>query len=209
MLTIILCSMLAAMREHGVAQEATPAAADGLSTDPSVCQVEPRATEDLLAIWYGTDATDTTAFELPAGDQMLSAVPAPIGEPVDAETAATITAVIVEAFACFNAGDFARAMAHASDSAVLQLFGPEPGLPRSDAEAFLGFPPEPFPAGEQARIIAITDVSMMLDGRIGAIVVSDDPVTEPAGIETEFLVLVDEDGRWVVDEYLEFTVPTG
>jgi hypothetical protein len=115
----------------------------------------------------------------------------------------------VVAFACFNAGDFARAMAHASDSAVLQLFGPEPGLPRSDAEAFLGFPPEPFPAGEQARIIAITDVSMMLDGRIGAIVVSDDPVTEPAGIETEFLVLVDEDGRWVVDEYLEFTVPTG
>ena len=65
--------------------------------------------------------------------------------------------------------------------------------------------PEPVPAAERVRLLAVTDVSVMADGRIGAIVISDDPPIPPEGPQTTLALFVEEGGRWLIDESVLFT----
>ncbi len=113
-----------------------------------------------------------------------------------------------EAFACFEAGDALRAYALFTDDLARQ-FGPEPGTPREEAEAFLagGFPEEATPEGEAvggeaagSQILAVTDVMELADGRVGAFV-----VTREAGeLDTVFLALERAGDRLLADELVDF-----
>jgi hypothetical protein len=188
--------------------------------DPSECQVEPRAADELIAVWFpgGTPIAatpqgspvdvDGTALDVnEEGTPVGAVIDIPVGEPADAETIDAVTLTVREVFACFNAGDFARALSLFSDNLVAS-FGPEPGESMEDVRGFLEAEPEPAPEDQRIVLIAVTDVVVMEDGRVGAIVVSNDPTVEPEGMETALVIFVEEDGRWLVDEVIEEAVGT-
>jgi hypothetical protein len=206
-LVVVLLALAAVGPAAALAQEGTPAAGLGEAIDPEECQIEPRSADELIALWYPEDEAGTPVQSVPepAADLFPTSVPAPIGAPADAETVAEVTAAVRETIACWNAGDILRATAFFSDE-IARYVGPPPGTPIEDARAFLNAPPEPRPVDERWRLIAVTDVSVMEDGRIGALYVSDDPQEPPEGAETEFVVVVEEGGRWVADAIAEFTV---
>ena len=187
---------------HAGAQDATPPTGSGEAPGPEECRVEPRPTEELIALWFRADVAGTPVVA-PAEPAVMASVPAPLGEPADAATAAGVTAAVREGLACFNAGDFGRAMALFSDDLV-RRFGPEPGSTPADVGAFLGAP-APVPADRRTRLIAVTDVAVLADGRTGAFVVGDDPTSPRAGPETLLFLFVEEGGRWLVDGVVEFT----
>lgn len=183
------------------AQEATPAAV-GETPDPAECQVEGRTADELIKIWYQENDEGTPVLATPEAAEPMAAVPVPLGEPADAETVAGVTATVREVFACFNAGDFGRATALFSDDLTRQ-FGPSPEETPEDVRAFLEMG-EPAPPEGRIQLLAVTDVSVMEDGRVGAFVVSVDPTVPPEGAETALVLLVEAEDRWLVDEVVEF-----
>ncbi len=60
------------------------------------------------------------------------------------------------------------------------------------------------PAAQRSTILAIADVMALEDGRVGAFVATTDPFVGP---DTAYLVFVQEDGRWLADDIVEFLVP--
>lgn len=181
------------------AQEGTPAAGENafpLVADPALCTGEPRSTDDLLDLWFpegGSPVAEATDGE----DEPPTEVTIPVGAPVDDEAVmAGVTATIHEVFSCFAAGDVPRAYALFTDDLARQ-FGPEPGQTREDAIAFVEATPVPAPEEEQGRILAITDVMLLDDGRVGAFVVDE------AG--TAYVIFEQTGDRWLVDEVIEFS----
>ncbi len=185
-----------------LAQEATPPAVLGEAIDPAECQVEGRTADELIALWYQENDEGTPVLATPEAAEPLGSVPVPLGEPADAETVAGVSATVREVFACFNAGDFGRATALFSENLVRQ-FGPSPEESPEDVRGFLEAA-EPAPEEARIQLLAVTDVAVMEDGRVGAFVVSVDPTVPPEGAETALVVFVEVEDRWVVDEVVEF-----
>lgn len=177
------------------AQDATPVANLGEAVDPAECRIAPRTAEELFALWSDVDEEDTG----------LTAAPVPLGQPADAEIVAAITATVREWYACANARDFGRVVAFMSDRLVDSLFSAEDGLTLEFVRSHVGPPTEPKPREEWQRLVAVTDVSVMEDGRVAAFLIEDSPARPPDGPTTELLIFVEERGRWVVDEILEFS----
>ena len=203
-LVIALCSLALIGPVRAFAQDATPAAMAGEAPDPEACQVEPRSADELIALWYQEDEAGTPVLATPEVTPAAS-VPVPLGEPADAETVEAVTATVHEVFACFNAGDFGRALSLFSENLVL-AFGPSPEETPEDVRAFVEGPTQPAPTEQRIRLLAVTDVSVTANGRAAAFVVSDDPTVPPAGPETALVYFVEEGGRWLVDEVVEFMV---
>ena len=92
--------------------------------------------------------------------------------------------VVSELFGCFATGDFIRGTALFTDDLV-RSFGGEPGTTMEEARAFLEATPTAGMDGDvDERLIAITDVMDLGDGRIGAFIVDE------SGIETRALPVV-------------------
>lgn len=125
----------------------------------------------------------------------------PIGEPVtDGAIIAGITQTVQEVLACFSAGDFARATALFTDDLVLQ-FGPGPDETRDDVAGFLEASPVPYQESAAIELLAITDVMLLQDGRVGAFVVDREP--DPG---TVYVVFEQVGERWLADEVFEFVI---
>jgi hypothetical protein len=188
--------------EAVLAQDATPQAGGQefpLLADPALCTVEPRSTEDLLNLWFPIAATPV-AGEL-GDDTAPDFITIPIGEPVtDGAIIAGITQTVQEVLACFSAGDFARATALFTDDLVLQ-FGPGPDETRDDVAGFLEASPVPDQESAAIELLAITDVMLLQDGRVGAFVVDREP--DPG---TVYVVFEQVGERWLADEVFEFVI---
>ena len=220
LLAVVLCSLVVASSARAMAQQdATPAA--GIVPDPSECQVEPRAFEDLIALWFpgGTPMAatpegspvdvDGTALDVnEEGTPVGAVIDIPVGEPADAETIDAVTATVREVFACFNGGNFLAAYTLFSDD-LIRSFGTDlEGLSADQVQEFLGSVGEPAPEDQWLTLVAITNVVVMDDGRVGAIVTSVDPSVDPEGMETALVIFVEQNGRWLVDEIIEQAVGT-
>jgi hypothetical protein len=179
-----------------VAQEATPAAAD------STCTVAPRDVEELVGFYFSPEGTPLAT---PASASVDAETQLPSGEPVDAETAAAVNAVVAELAACFDAGQYARALALMTDDLARQT-GPDPSNPDEDTpeevrallEAQLAGTPT---AGEPGLDGAATDAGQGRDlrllngGQVGGIwTIEGDAV---------FLVFAHQDDRWLIDEIVD------
>lgn len=182
-----------------LAQEGTPESGGmsfPITPDPADCQVEPRATDELLALWYTPEGDP-----LPAATPMMDAtsVNVPLGPPADEATTAAVTAVASEVFSCFAAGDFARATALFTDE-LTRGFGGEPGTTAEQARAFIEASPVPEPMDEPDQIISVSDVMELSDGRLGAIIVD-----RSMGQQDAVYVILEQQGdRWLVDEIIDF-----
>ncbi len=195
-LVVVLVSLGPVGPGLALAQDATPATgAFPVIPDPARCQVEARQVVEFLAI----TAAATPGAAAPVG----TAVEVPLGVAADAEMVAGVTATAGEILACFNAGDFLRAFSLFSDNAVRRFIEVDPISEeelRSSSEAI----PEAAPTEQQSTLLALTDVMELEDGRVGAFLATTDPFVGP---DTVYIVFVQQDGRWLVDDIIEFLEP--
>jgi hypothetical protein len=186
-----------------LAQESTPEA-EGAENPrlvaPSECVAEPRDYEDIAAIL----ALDGEGVPAPA----ITQITPPLGDVADAETSISIKEAARQVLACFNAGDIPRAAGLMTENGVRRAYW---GLTidaenRELARTRITAPPEPRAEEALVRLITVTDVSLLPDGRIAAFVVLNEPLLPPTGHETLLFVFANQDGRWLVDDWIDFSI---
>jgi len=165
-----------------------------VTPSPSECGVTQRSVNQIRDFFATPDGAQ---METNRSSQMDIVVP--VGEPVDAVTSADVLATLRELFACYNAGEMRRAFALMTD-AYLQEYAARALLLPEDVDYFLG-DPRPAPANERFSLAAVSDITLLDDGRVGAFVVSSHPIV---GVDTEYMILALQDGRWLIDEVFLF-----
>lgn len=161
--------------------------------DPAGCTVARRSYEELQVLFAGVTATEPV---LPAE------IVIPTGKPADAATAASVRATVNRIIACFNSGDMGRVLALFTSEAIVAIF-PWLGQEMADhpeqmrAQFDAG---QPVPAESWQRVVAITDIVALPDGRVGAMLVNDDLQSERARPEAIHLILAADGEGWLVDE---------
>lgn len=162
---------------------------------PADCRVEPRDQAEIDEIL----AAGTATFPLPGG------LPVPLGTPADAETREEVDALIRELLSCLNAGDARRGASLFSENGVRAFYGPAVETDAAGEQAPGG---TPTPRGEeqQLRLLTVTDVSVLDDGRIAAFAVIDDPLVRGRRAQTLLLIFVEEGDRLLVDGVVGFSL---
>ena len=186
-----------------LAQDSTPEA-DGAENPrlvaPSECVAEPRDYEDIAVILE----LDGEGVPAPAMTQITP----PLGEIADVATTTSIKEAAREVLACFNAGDIPRAAGLMTENGVRRAYW---GLTidaenRELARTRIAAPPEPRSEDALVRLITVTDVSILPDGRITAFVVLNEPLLPPPGPETLLFVFANQNGQWLVDDWIDFSI---
>lgn len=158
---------------------------------PAACQA------DLLAPEYLADFLSTPVLATPGAEVDLEGVPA--GQDVIQE----IEQVILEVFACFNAGEPLRAYSHYSDAYLRRILTSE--TPQS---LTLMATPYPLDEHEWTSILDIRDIRVLDDGRVYTTVILDPGLIPVQKIFGFFLI--EQNGHWLVDDVLdelEFSLP--
>ena len=97
-----LAAIVAAVMAAPVAaQDTTPEAGAmvfPIDADPAACQVEPRSTDELLALWYTPEGSPVPAATPMGGDQVTS-LTLPVGAPADEATRSEVVSAVSEVFA--------------------------------------------------------------------------------------------------------------
>lgn len=185
-----------------LAQDGTPEA-DGAENPrlvaPSECVAEPQAYEDIAAILN----LDGDGVPAPAMTQITP----PLGEIADVKTSISIKEAAREVVACFNAGDIPRAAGLMTENGVrraywgLTIDADNRELARTRIAA-----PQQRTEETLVRLITVTDISVLPDGRVTAFVVLNEPLLPPSGPETLLFVFANQDGRWLVDDWIDFSI---
>lgn len=183
-----------------LAQDEENVPASSRIVPPAECVTDPMAVDALSAIL----ALDGDGIAAPGGIRLTP----PRGEIVDRPLAISIKEAAREVIACFNAGDLHRGAALMTENGVARAYW---GLTfdqvaRDDTRVRLAAEPEPRSPETLIRLIAVTDATMMPDGRIAAYVVINEPLLPPNGPETLLFLFRNEDDRWLVDDWVDFTI---
>lgn len=170
-----------------LAQDATP-----IVPDASECVVEPRSMESLdgiVAIWNEQDY---------APDPDIAAGVLPAGTPASDDVVQAVDATLREFTACSNAGDWYRQLALMTDDASL-FFAPQEAVTIDQLTAFFdAVLATPVPAGELEPHTGVTDVTLLADGRVGAV----SPAADTDG-HAVYLIFVEQDSVWLLDGITE------
>ena len=184
---------------------ATPGAAEAAArvVPAEECQVEPRPAEDVFALLGLAEGADAAT---PAADR--TPVPAPPWVAADPVAVEAATATIRDWLACINADDNFRIAALMTDPAIVRFFGG--GLAADEAiegaRGNLAGTPVPRREEEHVRLVAVTDVSRLDDGRVAALALINEPVLPPHGQETLLLIFVWAEDRLFIDDIVQFSV---
>lgn len=161
----------------------------------SACTVEPRTAAELVALFAGA---------APAGS-MPAATTATItlGEPANAAASQQVTAVIHQAVACLNAGDFGRFFALLTDHAIVTIFPWIAEELTTEESAAQVMAPKPPAAEFLTTILGIGSISRLPDGSYSAVLVQLDP---NAGEQPTALILyvVEQNGALRIDNAVDF-----
>lgn len=172
-----------------------------VTPDPAECTAEPVTLDELLALTGATPIPGTPSGGM---EEETAATPEafalPEGEPADDETVAAVTDTLRETLACINTGNFLTSYAFFSDDFKrrdLEEF------PITEADVpFFAATPEALPAEMHASLLAVREARVLEDGRVGALVETIFPDEAP-GPQVDFIIFVQEDGRWLLDEIIE------
>lgn len=201
----------------------TPAAVETIALPvtplPADCRVEPRPLD-----FFAADADDLLATPAASFSEPVTTPVAylPVrGAPADSETVNRVTAVLVQAMACLNAGDFLRYSSLLTDEAAhdtvrygmarniqyVRSFRAEQELGDFSTDALLAeFAGElrPTPEDQWAAVTAVHQVSLLADGRVAAVVLLSNP-----GLGDGSLVMVfeRERGRFLIAERISLVYP--
>jgi hypothetical protein len=132
----------------------------------------------------------------------------PLGEIADPVTDIEIKEAARTILACFNAGDIPRAASLMTENGVRRAYW---GLTidqasREATAARLTAEPEPRQPERFVRLISVTDSSVLPDGRVAAFVIINEPLLPPAGPETLLFIFANQDGRWLLDDLIDFSI---
>ncbi len=183
------------------AQDASPAATPlVVSTgatpevlDPTLCAVEPRTVENLQQLLGAQAVGQATPVASPAA--LATPFVLPQGSSAEADAVEEVTETVREAIACLNAGDTLRYLALHTDTYVARLAA-QGTLSQEQLDTFSA-PPTPLDPAAQIGLISVEHIRMLADGRIAMLIRQDDPT---AGPQRLFLVLVEQGGRYLIDE---------
>jgi hypothetical protein len=186
-----------------LAQDGTP---EGDTTenprlvDPSECTAEPRANDEIANVLQ-------LAGEGVPAPAIVSITP-PLGEIADPATTISIKETARQVLACFNAGDIPRAAALMTENGIKRAYwgltiNPES---RQIASERIAGTPVPRQTEVLVRLVTVTDASLLPDGRVAAFVVMNEPLLPPAGPETLLFIFSNVDGRWLVDDWVDFSI---
>jgi len=200
---LVATTLMAAM--PAVAQDASPAA----GANGAACTVEPREVDELVDLYFGSEGTPLAT---PSAAMFESEAELPQGEPVDPAVEDAVNATVTELIACFDAGQYARAFALMTDDLVRQS-GPDLSSPDEDTpeevrallEAQLaGTPVADEPGMEQSATTDVgqgRDIRVLEGGRVGGVWAIEG--------DTAFIVLEQENNRWLVDEVIDIVEDDG
>ncbi len=200
LLAVMLLALTLPFSAGTVLGQATPAAAALDVPSPEECVVEPRSLP-LFPEGVGQLASATPA---PLATEPEPPFTIPQGEPADVETTTGVSATVREAIACRNANDFQRAYALFTQDMLVSLFG---GPATVDPEVVAAIAEEagPLSRRQQLALLALTDVILLPDGRVGAIV-----ETGNARRAYQDFLIFEQDpasGRWLIDESVALVTP--
>lgn len=172
---------------------------------PDECQVEPRSNDEVFALLGLAEGAE------PATPAPRTPVPAPPWTTADDATAAAAEATVREWLACVNADDNARIAALMTDAALSRFFAQRAGdtiEAEEIAQAQANFAGTPVPRAEEerARLLAVSDVSLLEDGRVAALALIGEPALPPSGRETLLLILAPTGDRLLIDDIVQFSV---
>lgn len=164
---------LAPSAAHGLVAAQEPAAGpiNGLNPGAS-CDVIPRTQENVAALILSGLATPHVGD---LSDAFGAPPPSAGGRPADEAIVRAVTETMQETVACINAGDFFRLSALWTDALVRRTFS-RLGLhdelsPEEVARQVTeGATPVPLPADQQAHLNSVSDVLILGDDRVSAIV---------------------------------------
>lgn len=166
-----------------------------VSPDAVECMVEARPLADIERLLLATPQAH------PAG---TAASPTPFvppqGEPADAATVTGVTTTLLEVYACYQAGDPRRFHALFTDEGLQRAFPPAMVSPEFIDEFFAASPVPVEDPDQRATILAIEEVTRLPDGRVGALVRSDEP--EFGGLQAVYWIFVQAGDRFLVDELI-------
>jgi hypothetical protein len=189
-------------------QTASPAAetpdAGAQAVAAEECRVEPRSSEEMFALLGMAEGAQGT----PSATAARTPVPAPPWQGAGAEMAETATATIRAWLSCINADDNLRIAALMTDGAIVRFFGGalEPDEAIEGARANLAGTPVPRTENEHVRLVAVSDVSLLADGRVAALALINEPVLPPHAQETLLVVFAEVGDRWLIDDVVQFSV---
>jgi hypothetical protein len=161
---------------------------------PEECLVEPRDQAEIDEILASSQPSAPLADGLPV----------PLGTPADEETQTAVKEVVREFIACLNGNDAARAAALVTDSGMVGFYGPAAADDSADVQAPEGTPVAR-PDDALLRLRAVTDISVLDDGRLGAFVLLNDPLVRGGGQTLMFIFADDGEGP-AIDAVLGFSV---
>lgn len=180
----------------GLAVPPVAQGAQDASPEPGpTCDVAPQAVDELIALAFteGTPAALTAEAFVAVAEADL-----PVGEPVDAATAAAADQAVQTWVVCHVAGQTARLHALMTDKLDAVYLQRLITHPTSDTDEELrrllesGMSGTLVVGSTQALAIEGREVRMLDDGRIGGIWTVDG--------EDAFIILAEADGVWLLDE---------
>lgn len=124
----------------------------------------------------------------------------PAGAPADAATAAGVTAALREILACLNTGNALAVLPLTTDRFVRALLRKEPITAPEEAAAERAGPPPTETPAEWSSLLAVWQVRVLPDGRVGALVARRDADPPPPRLKVGFFVFARADGRYLLDE---------
>lgn len=193
-LLALLLVMTAVLRTGALAQDA-PAQIGPIIPPASACTVEPRTAAELVALFANATPADPMAAATTATIT--------IGEPAGEESAQQVTALIYQAVACLNAGDFGRFFALLTDHAIITIFPWIAEELSTEETAAQALAPNPLPTDMLTTILGIGSITQLPGGAYSAVLVQLDP---NAGDQPTALLLttVEQDGVWFIDSAIDF-----
>jgi META domain len=159
---------------------------------PAECQVQPYPLAELAGL-------RDLPGEVSASTPSAIVIAVPLGPEAPERTVTAVNETVLGYLACRNAGDLPRAAVYLTDAGTRRILGRAVALAAT---------PVVLPPQTRTRLIALTDVTILPDGRVAAIALINDPRSLPRGRQTVLLFFVWEDESLLIDDLIGFTVPT-
>ena len=190
---LLLIAGVSLSRMPSVGAQATPTAGMLDVPSPQECQVAPRQFP-LFPEGVGQRAAATP---LPLATPPAAPFIPPQGEAADAETVAAVTATVREAIACRNGNDFLRAYTLFTENMIVSLFGGPATIDPEVGQAITE-QPGPLPRRQRVALVDVSDVVLLPDGRVGAVV--DTQTVKQTFRDYLYFTRDPASGRWLIDD---------
>ncbi|MBA2518594.1 MAG: hypothetical protein H0V24_02925 [Chloroflexia bacterium] len=161
---------------------------------PAECTVEPRAEDELRALFREVAATPVPI----SPEASPTPAVAPTGSPADERTVTEINATWRQYLACLIAGDQARMFAVLSDDMVRRQLMVDIafGVTEEALFTFLSATPIPIPPDQAVPFVPFDDALVLSDGRVAVV----GPGEQGRG---DVWIFIKEGDRWLLDDWFD------